>query len=354
MKIALTVLLVINVVQIFLLRYVRRNWIDKRNKLLYNILLNSVKDKNLSENTKRLVNTIKDYFSLDYATIFIYEHKDRNKLSILSTTIDKRYYGKILMRGQQIIEDNISTKDAYIESSKTNLYYESAKERNIKYMYFVKLIQNNEVIGALMVESTSDRGLKIHEIEFFKSVVDSVSIYLQNIKFRRIELEQSNKDGLTGVLNRKMFDTDIREVIREYVEFGNAYSIVMLDIDHFKNFNDTYGHQCGDEVLKTLVKTIRQSIRTTDKLYRYGGEEFCIIMPNTTPENIVKHIDHIRQKIQMQKMMYNGQEISITCSFGISGLPKDGANPSDLIKKADHALYESKNTGRNKVTIYKK
>ncbi len=349
MTIIAIMMAVMNVILISWLFYVRRNWIDNSNKLLYNILTNAANHESLSENVNKIVFTIKDFFKLDYATLYIYDKKDRQKLLLLSTTAEKQYIDKILKRGQQLIEETNNRNDAYIESSKSTLYYDSAKERDIKYMYFIKLVHGKEIIGALMVESVSGKGMSILEIDFFKSVVDSVTVYLQNIKFRRNELEQNNKDGLTGALNRRMFDNDIREISRKYIDQNQTYSIVMLDIDHFKKINDTYGHLCGDEVLKILVNTVTENIREMDTMYRYGGEEFCIVMPNTTPDGIEKHINDIREKIMKKEIPFGDKKIYITCSFGISGIPRDGTNPKDVIEKADKALYEAKNNGRNRV-----
>lgn len=345
---------IIIIILILRLYYLKHNWINNSNKLLYEILSNSAEQQDYSVKLTKTINTIKEFFKLDYLTLFLYDEKDRQKLSLLASNVGKQYLDKIVKRGQQVLKDTESKNDAYIEYSKTGLYYESAKKRNIKYMYFVKLILNKEIIGALLVENMTNTGINVLEIDFFKSVIDSVTIYLQNVKCRRLELEQMNKDGLTGTLNRKIFDADMREITRKCYELGEKYSIVMLDIDHFKMINDNYGHQCGDEALKTLVNIITESIRDGDNLYRYGGEEFCIILPNTTPDDIVKRINEIRIEIQKKEISYNGQRIHITCSFGIAGLPCDLKDPIEIVSRADKALYESKNAGRNRVTVYQK
>jgi diguanylate cyclase (GGDEF)-like protein len=127
----------------------------------------------------------------------------------------------------------------------------------------------------------------------------------------------------------------------------------MSDIDHFKSFNDTYGHEMGDRVLRVVSDEIRRSVREVDIAARYGGEELCVILPNTGKEGSMVIAERIRKNIEDLRIPHEGKEITITVSIGVSSLPEN--NPADVkafMKEADHALYIAKENGRNQVRYF--
>ena len=128
----------------------------------------------------------------------------------------------------------------------------------------------------------------------------------------------------------------------------------MFDIDHFKQFNDHYGHQAGDQVLITLSQFVKNEIRQTDRLYRYGGEEFTIILPETDLRNASLLTEKLRKKIERTNVEYQGNNLPrITVSFGIASYSQQIQEPAHLIHAADKALYHAKNSGRNCVRLFK-
>ena len=157
----------------------------------------------------------------------------------------------------------------------------------------------------------------------------------------------SKKDHLTGVFNRKKFVDELRREIGRTARYGQKLSIVMFDIDRFKDVNDTYGHQVGDYVLKEIAKVAGRNMRKIDIFARYGGEEFIILMPSTDIEGARSLAEKLRMKIEAHKF---GQLNRITCSFGVSeyAMHEDEEN---FIRRADVALYSAKNKGRNRVEI---
>ncbi len=158
-------------------------------------------------------------------------------------------------------------------------------------------------------------------------------------------------DPLTGVANRKCFDLRLSEGIADCKENGSDLSLMMLDIDFFKKFNDTYGHQLGDEVLKLVARTFVDSIKGQDTAARYGGEEFAIILPRTKLANAATLADQIR-KTMADKVIVNrrtGDKLgAVTLSVGVASY-RAGELPSSLIQRADDALYAAKRSGRNRV-----
>ncbi len=165
-------------------------------------------------------------------------------------------------------------------------------------------------------------------------------------------LEQAIRDPLTGVYNRRFFAESLdREVARAARE-DNPISVVILDLDWFKKFNDTYGHKCGDEVLQSFTNFLVKNTRGGDIVCRYGGEEFVILMPNTKPETAFERADEWRALYQSTPTIYLGQSLTATFSAGVAGYPAHGHDGEAILHMADQALYQSKDNGRNRVTLY--
>ncbi len=162
-------------------------------------------------------------------------------------------------------------------------------------------------------------------------------------------------DGLTGLYNHRTFQTRLSEELLRAERYNKSIILLLLDIDHFKRFNDTYGHQTGDDVLKTIAKIIKGNIRKVDFPARYGGEEFAVILPESNCDHAMIVAERIRTSV-MDYPFYlkDGSRIQITVSIGISCFPNDATQKEDLIKKADTALYHAKNTGRNRVSLFSK
>ena len=157
-------------------------------------------------------------------------------------------------------------------------------------------------------------------------------------------------DPLTGILNRKYFDIKLAEETALAMTMGQDLCLIMSDIDHFKQFNDTYGHQVGDEVLKVTTRVLTNSIKGRDTAARYGGEEFCVILPRTGLADAVTVADGIRQTLAQKELTArkNGRTFgTITLSLGVSQYIH-GESLADLIERADAALYEAKRDGRNR------
>ncbi len=163
---------------------------------------------------------------------------------------------------------------------------------------------------------------------------------------------ESLTDPLTGLANRKSFDEGLERAIAEAGENGQPLSLIMLDIDHFKAFNDNYGHVTGDQVLRLVAKSLQQNIRGQDFASRYGGEEFAVVLPNTNLRQAITVADHIRRVVMTRELVKRstGESLGrISISAGI-GLWRTGEAPHTLIERADTCLYAAKRTGRNRVT----
>jgi diguanylate cyclase (GGDEF)-like protein len=185
-----------------------------------------------------------------------------------------------------------------------------------------------------------------------QSIIDSLSLALANLKLRSTLRQQSIRDPLTGMYNRRyMEETLEREVLRA-ARNNETVGVVMLDIDHFKQFNDTFGHQAGDILLQSLGQFFLSHVRGEDVACRYGGEEFILLLPGSDLEETCHRAEEMRQKVHHMSVDFKGQALGkITLSFGVSVYPNHGATPDVLIQTADQALYRAKSEGRDRVII---
>ena len=174
----------------------------------------------------------------------------------------------------------------------------------------------------------------------------------ETLRQKNIELHQiSITDSLTGLYNRKhLMETLDKEVTRSE-RYSHPFSLLVIDIDHFKKYNDTYGHLAGDEVLRRLASVFKETIRSSDYAARYGGEEFIIILPEISPEQGAEAAERIRCKVAEQRFEGDGEAIAVTISVGVASYPENGEDAETVIRNADEALYEAKKLGRNQVVL---
>ncbi len=158
-------------------------------------------------------------------------------------------------------------------------------------------------------------------------------------------------DELTELPNRRCFDNEFNKEFLRAQRYKNNLTLVMFDIDHFKQVNDTYGHQCGDYILKQVSKAALQTFRQTDTVYRTGGEEFMVILTETDINQCIIPLERFRKTIETMLLDFNNQNISITVSIGACQYSSDIKTKEELIEKADNALYKAKNSGRNQTVL---
>lgn len=164
-------------------------------------------------------------------------------------------------------------------------------------------------------------------------------------------VEMNLRDGLTGIYNRRFLETKLEDEFNRHKRYGGVYSIIMFDIDHFKNVNDTYGHQCGDFIIKSISSRIASLIRNVDYLARYGGEEFCCVLPETGIQLAAGIAERFREAISQQENIFDGNVIKVKISLGVAEFREELESSSRLLKKSDEALYRAKKEGRNKVVV---
>lgn len=218
---------------------------------------------------------------------------------------------------------------------------------------------------SFMVENLEDVAFDIPD-----GLLDEIQQNIQNI-IRDFDVPEENKnevikqinyiytrtkylsitDELTGLSNRRCFESSFEKEYLRASRYNNKLTLVMFDIDHFKTINDTYGHQCGDFVLKQISNAALQTFRKTDTVFRYGGEEFVVILTETDIKQSIIPLERFRKTVQTLGLNYQGEEVNVTVSLGACQLTSEISSKEEFLQKTDEALYEAKNSGRNKIIL---
>lgn len=203
----------------------------------------------------------------------------------------------------------------------------------------------DDVINNILTASRNATN-EIHDLReksrLHQEQMDDLKQELESIR------DESRTDQLTGIANRRQFDERLQQLCELSAKTNEPFSLVLADIDHFKNFNDRFGHQAGDQVLAIVGGKFRQNVKAKDLAARYGGEEFALLLPNTPLTAAIAFADTLRILIGEKKINLDGSEQTVTMSFGVAQF--DGQeSPKSLISRADKHLYQAKNAGRNAV-----
>lgn len=214
----------------------------------------------------------------------------------------------------------------------------------------IPLIFDKKLIGGICFYTRHD--VDYSSFRYFDIMISEL-LAIFKMKYQYTEKEfMSVLDGLTGLYNRRQFEIGLEQEHNRTKRHPSDFSLAILDIDFFKKVNDTYGHQYGDYVLKTVADLMKQSFRKTDLLYRYGGEELVMIMPETNIEGAVIPVQRLRRMVEEYDFDYNGVKAKVTVSIGLTMNYPDLATAADVLKSADEALYRAKEEGRNRVILH--
>ena len=259
----------------------------------------------------------------------------------------KGLLGAVIKKGQVIRLDNI-TEDSRSIGLPPN-------HPPIRTLLGVPLITNSGTIsgGLLLANKANDECFTLEDEEILLTITYQASVAIENARLYGHVQQLAITDGLTGLLNHKEFQRRLDENIEGSKRYHYTISLLMIDIDHFKQFNDTYGHQVGDYVLQTIATIIQTQTRTVDVCARYGGEEFAVIVRDDDTFNSLILAERIRSAVYAYPIKHDGIRSQLSVSIGVACFPKDADNAENFIKRADEALYMAKETGRNRLCCYK-
>jgi diguanylate cyclase (GGDEF)-like protein len=203
--------------------------------------------------------------------------------------------------------------------------------------------------GFVKLESDAPGAFTQDDLKTLDLFATMAGFSLENIQIYDAVHQQATHDALTQLYSHRAFQQRLKEELLRAGRSQTPLSFILCDVDHFKHYNDQYGHQAGDHLLRTLAAVIASFARPVDFPARYGGEEFCLILPNFVRTEAVDLANRIRLRVEAEPFVFQGQNTHATMSFGVSSFPQDATTPSQIIRVADERMYRAKHNGRNQV-----
>lgn len=316
--------------------------------------LSSVITSSLNIDTvyEAFVEELKEVVQVNYASIHLIEN---NEVFVAAVSSD---VGPVWRTQQKIPMANTATewvvlnKRLYYETDLSkNKRFSSSEEylkRNIRSMVYLPLINKGEVSGVLNIGSINSEAYNLEQLILLQHLASQIAAPIENSRLFSKTEQIARVDALTDLFNRRHFDERMNEEINRHARYGDVLSILFLDLDNFKKYNDTFGHLAGDRMLMLAADVIKTTIRFSDLAFRYGGDEFAVILPNSSPMDAFSVAERIREKIALEM---NNRQQDITVSIGVASWPGDGSTLDELCNAADMALYYAKRTGENRTSI---
>jgi diguanylate cyclase (GGDEF)-like protein len=324
---------------------------------LYNISKRLSVTTQLEEIFDGILDIISNSLNIDDFCIMLFD-EDRENLIVegihsdtdlrdLEFKLGEGVCGRVAKSGEFELIPDVSREPDF-------LFYKGRKKNIGSFLSIPLKNRSTEVIGVLNVHKHEIDSFSGQDVDLFTEVAEQVAIAVDKaISFKNVK-ELAIRDPLTGLYNRRyFFDYFEREMVRSK-RYGRDISIIMLDVDHFKNFNDENGHVLGDAALKTVASQLMKCRRQSDVVARIGGEEFVLVLTETSKADAVKVAEKLRKAIELEPV--KGEESQqggrLTATFGVSAYPEDTKFAAELIECADHALYAGKGASRNIVVPF--
>ena len=224
----------------------------------------------------------------------------------------------------------------------------------IKALIAIPLVADRKTKGVLYVDDFVPRGFSKKDESILALLSTQAAIAIEKMQLFEKVKRLADTDGLTGLYNHRYFVRVLKEELKRARRFDHPLSVLIMDVDHFKQYNDNNGHLKGNDALKGVTAVMQKSVRKVDVLARYGGEEFAVIIPEADRASALRTAERICQAIEKQP--FDGEEKQpngkLTMSIGVASFPEDAKREGTLLDRADSALYEAKRTGRNRVVSY--
>jgi len=343
----------------YLLRlYVNLEMANKELFALYEVAKNMGANLELAKTLGLILTETRRVVNYHTGIIYLWEEEEQ----ILMPTAIRSPYAEELKNifyhpGEGLIGRVASAREPEI-------VFDSKKDRELRSMpginqflrslLVVPLMMDNKLIGIMAVGKKEPHAFGPKQMQILSSLGGQAAVAMANaMLYKKIE-KLAITDGLTKVYNHRYFYNRIEEEAERSRRYGTNFSLLMIDVDYFKRFNDKYGHRAGDNALYSVARVLKAGTRTIDVVCRYGGEEFAIVLPETDASSAKVVAERIRRAVQDTYFPVSEDQppVHVTVSIGISTCPRDTTDVNEMIEMADKALYYSKETGKNKVSLW--
>lgn len=324
----------------------------------YNKRLDGITDKIKQCSTSNDINEIRSILFALLQTYISDTAQDREKIAAFVQEIIKGIFGieASLAASYKHTGEIIKSNDGFesvLASEIGSLKESTSVAINLEDLKKVIAERLTAIDKALKEKQAKDQAVKKgvkQTLKSFKQGFAKLKKELDEATEQSKELEEKlYQDQLTGAYNRRAYDRRAEEEMDRFLRYGNVFSLLLLDADHFKNINDRYGHAIGDKCLKEIIKRTQTMLRKVDMLARYGGEEFTIIMPETDKKSAKLAAEKIRKNIEKIEFVYKEEKVTVTVSIGVAEISKEDEKFESLFERADIAVYQAKSKGRNQV-----
>ncbi len=329
----------------------------KEHGLIHEIINSINSTLNLEEVLLKVVNSIREYFNYSICDILLLDEQNEN-LYFAATDgysaksrrnirikLGEGITGRVAVTGKPLVVPDVTKFEGYICSTK-----------EVRSEIAVPLKARGEIIGVFNLESREFNAFNEHDLRLLSILSVPVAIAIQNARLHQRMENLAITDELTGLYNFRYLKEHLKEEIKRSQRYGHPLALIMADIDHFKEYNDTFGHPEGNKALKSVANILKSNVREVDIVGRYGGEEFIIILPEAKQKQAQEIAERIRLKVEEYKFINNKDkdypaETKLTLSLGVTSCFREVISPQGLIYKADQALYLAKRKGRNRVEV---
>jgi len=301
----------------------------------------------LEELLTRVCSIIQRAFQVPHVSLFLREEGDLVLRAHEGSLTPCLPLGGRFSVSQRPWSEVIATSGTVVEKDVTGTPEPFRLFRESKSRLSIPLISFGQTLGVLTLHSSERNAFRENELQSLESVADICANSIQNAHYVERVKQLAYLDGLTGIFNRRFFELRIMEEIERARRYGTGMAVIMADIDQFKRLNDEFGHLLGDEVLRQVSSLFHQQLRKIDVVCRYGGEEFAILLTQTTAQQALAIADKLRKLVE--GWQFPGVPRPITISAGVAAFPTDGRTRDEIIRAADNGLYAAKQGGRNRV-----
>ncbi|MCX6002640.1 MAG: diguanylate cyclase [Chloroflexi bacterium] len=298
------------------------------------------------------VGELKEFIEVDYAAIALVEG-DNIYFAAVSTQVGSAWHTgeKIPMRGTGTEWVYLNRRPFYERDLTKRKRFWTCEEyikRGLRSVLYLPLVNKGEVIGVLIIGSKNAAAYNTEQSILLEHLASQIAAPIENSRLFTKSEEIARVDGLTELFNRRHFDERMREEIARHSRYGDTLSMLLIDMDNFKKYNDTFGHLAGDRMLVHAAGLVKAATRTSDLVFRYGGDEFAVILPNSSTMDSFKVAERMRENFAVEM---SGRQVDITISIGVASWPGDGTTLDEVCYAADMALYYAKRTGQNRTSI---